>query len=116
MKQIKTVTILLIMFFSFSVNAQDKMKEKAVELTKELNTKLGTEKLSADQESKVVAIYLERQNEIKVAKNEITDEVAQKAKIKEIHKTYAKKIMDEILNEKQKAALKEFNKNKDAKE
>lgn len=111
MKHLKTITILFITLLSFSVSAQDKIKEKAIELTKEFNAKLGEEKLSVDQEAKMNALFVERQNEIKAIKKDVADEETQKLKIKEVYKLYAKKISDEILNEKQKTALKEFNKN-----
>jgi DNA-binding protein H-NS len=111
MKHLKTITILFIMLLSFSVSAQDKMKEKAIELTKEFNAKLAEEKLSVDQETKMIALFIERQNEIKTIKKDITDEETQKLKIKEVYKSYAKRISDEILTGKQKAALKEYNKN-----
>ena len=113
MKHLKTITILFILLLSFSVNAQDKMKEKAIELTKEFNAKLAEEILSVDQETKMNALFVERQNEIKVIKKEVADEETQKLKIKEVYKSYAKKISDEVLNEKQKLALKEYNKSKE---
>lgn len=112
MKKLKKITILLIFLLCYSVNAQDKMKEKAIELTAEFNTKLGAEKLSTDQETKMIALFEEKQKEIRSIKKEVTDEEEQKEKIKEVHKAYSKKIAVEILNEKQKLALKEYNKNK----
>lgn len=112
MKKFKIITVLFITLLSFSVNAQDKQKEKAVELTNEFNLKLGNEKLSPDQETKMIKLFIERQTEIKLVKKEITDEEEQKVKIKEIYKNYSKRIADEVLNEKQKVALKEYNKNK----
>lgn len=112
MKQIKFIAVVLMMFMSFSISAQEKLKEKAIELTKEFNQKLGVEKLSADQETKMIALFEEKQKEIRTIKKEVTDEEEQKEKIKEVHKAYSKKIAAEILNEKQKLALKEYNKNK----
>lgn len=112
MKKIKIITFLLVTLLSFSANAQDKLKEKAIEQVKEFNSKLGEEKLTSTQETKLIDLFIEKQKQIKTIKSEVLDEVAQKEKIKEVHKTFSKKIADEILNEKQKAALKEFNKNK----
>ena len=112
MKQIKFIAVVLMMFMSFSISAQEKLKEKAIELTKEFNLKLGVEKLSADQETKMIALFEEKQIEIRTIKKQVTDEEEQKEKIKEVHKNYSKKIASEILNEKQKLALKEYNKNK----
>ena len=112
MKQIKIIIILFISLMSFSVNAQDKLNEKAIEQVKEFNTKLGNEKLSSEQEAKLTELYVEKQKAIKAVKKEVTDEAVQKEKIKEVHKSFSKRISNEILNEKQKAALKEYNKNK----
>lgn len=112
MKPIKYVIILLFLFFNYSVFSQDRIKQKATELTKEFNQKLGVEKLSPDQETKMIALFEEKQKEIRTIKKEVTDEEEQKEKIKEVHKAYSKKIAAEILNEKQKLALKEYNKNK----
>lgn len=112
MKKIKIITVLFITLLSFSVNAQDKLNEKAIEQVKEFNAKLGDEKLSPSQETKLTELYVEKQKAIKAVKKEVTDEEEQKIKVKELHKFYSKKISDEILNEKQKAALKEYNKNK----
>lgn len=113
MKKLKLIVALAFIFVSTSnVLAQEKLKEKAAEQTKELNAKLGSETLTAEQETKVTALYVEKIKEIRNVKNEITDEAAQKEKTKEIHKSYSKRISEEILTEKQRAALKEFNKNK----
>lgn len=117
MKKIKIFTILFISLLSFSVNAQDKLNEKAIEQVKEFNTKLGNEKLTSSQEIKLTELFVEKQKAIKAVKKEVTEEEEQKLKIKELHKFYSKKISDEILNEKQKVALKEYNKNeKESKE
>ncbi len=112
MKKIKFITVLFIALLSFSINAQEKLKEKAVEQVQEFNVKLGNEKLSPEQETKLTELYVEKLKAIKAVKKEVTDEEEQKIKVKELHKFYSKKISDEILNEKQKAALKEYNKNK----
>lgn len=112
MKTKQLFQIILLIFFSLTTNAQEKINEKAIELTKEFNLKLGEEKLSTEQESKMIILFIEKQNEVKKVKKEIIDEEQQKLKIKELHKLYSKKISEEILNEKQKAALKEYNKNK----
>lgn len=112
MKQIKFIAVLLMMFISFSISAQEKIKEKAIELTKEFNEKLGVEKLSIEQESQLINLFIEKQKEIKAIKKEYTNEEEQKEKIKEVHKSYSKKIAEQILNDKQKLALKEYNKNK----
>lgn len=112
MKKIKFIAVLLMMFISFSISAQEKIKEKAIELTKEFNEKLGVEKLSIEQESQLINLFIEKQKEIKAIKKEFTNEEEQKEKIKEVHKSYSKKIAEQILNDKQKLALKEYNKNK----
>ena len=107
MKQIKIIAILFISLLSFSVNAQEKLKEKAIEQVKEFNTKLGDEKLSPDQETKLTALYVEKLKAIKAVKKEIADEEEQKVKVKELYKKYAK-LTQEILTKEQKIALKEF--------
>ena len=107
MKKIKISAILFILFISFSANAQDKLKEKATEQAKEFNLKLGNESLTSEQETMLVSLFMEKQKEIRTVKKDVTNEDEQKAKIKEIHKMYAKRISDKILNDKQKLALKE---------
>lgn len=107
MKKIKISAILFIIFLSFSANAQDKLKEKATEQAKEFNLKLGNESLTSEQEGLLVSLFIEKQKEIRAVKKEVANEDEQKNKVKEIHKIYAKRISDEILNDKQKMALKE---------
>mgnify|MGYP000155886295 CR=1 FL=1 len=111
MKQIKIITILFIALLSFSVNAQDKLNEKAIEQVKELNVKLGDEKLSPDQETKLTELYIEKLKAIKAVKKEVADEEEQKVKVKELYKKYAK-LTQEILTKEQKIALKDFTNNK----
>ena len=107
MKKIKTIAILFILFLSFSANAQDKLKEKATEQAKEFNLKLGKESLTPEQENLLVTLFMEKQKEIRNAKKDVSNEEEQKTKIKEINKKFSKRIVDEVLNEKQKVALKE---------
>ena len=113
MKTIKTIIVTLIMtFFSHSTFAQDKIESKAAELVQEMNSKLtDATKLTPEQQKLMLQLYVEKIKEVRAAKKEITDEVAQKEKVSEINKTYGKKIQETILTKEQREALKEYRKN-----
>jgi hypothetical protein len=116
MKKVKlfivTFLISLVSMNSFSQEkAQEKIEEKVAEMVKEMSVKLDiarADKLTAEQEKQLSAAYLEKINEIKIAKNEISDKALQKEKIKEINKNNSKKIFDTILTPAQKAAIKKY--------
>lgn len=113
MKTLKTLAIAVVLFLTTQVSfAQEKLEQKAAGLVKEMNAKLtDATKLTPDQEKQLLQIYIEKIKEVRAAKNEITDETAQKEKVKEINKTYGKKINETILTKEQKEALKEYRKN-----
>lgn len=113
MKKIKTVTFLFVLSLTSISHAQDKMKEKATEQVKEFNLKLDNETLTSEQETLLVALFAEKQKEIRAVKKEVSSEEDQKKKIKEIQKKYSKKISDEILTDKQRKVLKESSKNQE---
>lgn len=98
--------------FTNNVVAQEKLEEKAKEMAKEYNQKLGDFPLTSVQEEQLSAVFLEKMKEIKEIKSKEETDVDKDAKIKEVHKKYAKRINDEILTKEQKTALKAFNANK----
>ncbi len=104
MRTLKIALVALATTLATSLYSQEKIEQKAAEQTKEFNLKLGEQKLNAEQEKKVTAIYVEKLIEMKkLNKNQPTDE--QK---KEMHKKYSKQI-SELLTKEQKAALKDYN-------
>lgn len=104
MRTLKIALVALATTLATSLYSQEKIEQKAAEQTKEFNLKLGEQKLNAEQEKQVTAIYVEKLKEMKeLNKNQPTDE--QK---KEVHKKYSKQI-SELLTKEQKAALKEYN-------
>ncbi|MQP25663.1 hypothetical protein GFJ94_11375 [Flavobacterium sp. LMO8] len=115
MKKIKIITVLFVILFSFSVNAQEKLEDKANAQVKEMKEKLSSanaQELTAEQEKGLTAIYLEKLKDIKKVKKEVADDTQQKEKIKELNKLYSKKIFDTVLTKEQKASLKAFNASK----
>lgn len=116
MKKLRLILMVFAVMSATALSAQKKMEDKAAEMTKEFSAKLGTAKLTAEQEQKVTAIYVEKMNEVKEMKKAEADEAKQKEMMKEINKKYAKRINDEILTPEQKTALKEYNKNKEKKQ
>jgi hypothetical protein len=113
MKSLKLIaTTLLLALFTQVSFAQDKLEQKATEMVKVMNAKLSdATKLTNEQEKQLLQLYVEKIKQIKSVRKEITDEVLQKEKVKEINKEYGKKIHETILNKEQKAALKEYRKN-----
>jgi hypothetical protein len=113
MKLFKIIFVFVMaLTFTNNVVAQEKLEEKAKEMAKEYNQKLGDYPLTSVQEEQLSAIFLEKLKEIKEIKNEEETDEVKSAKIKEVHKNYAKRISDEILTKEQKTALKAFNANK----
>lgn len=104
MKNLKTLVVVLATMFTTTIYAQEKLEQKAAEQTKEFNQKLGEQKLSADQEKQVTAIYVEKLKEMKeLVKKQATDEEK-----KGVQKKYSKQVND-LLSKEQKAALKDYN-------
>lgn len=113
MKKIKNITILFVLLFSLTIQAQDKLEQKAAEMTKELNVKLGEAKLTSEQEQKATAIYVEKLKEIRDLRKSETDAEKLKEQLKEVHKKYAKRLADEVLTKDQKEAFKQNKNNKE---
>lgn len=119
MKTLKLLfTAFLFTVMSQTSFAQDKLETKADALVKEMSDKLATSdfKVSDEQAKLLKVVYLKKVTQIKDTKKEITDETAQKEKIKELNKAISKEIFDTILTKDQKAFLKSLKKNQDNKE
>lgn len=105
MKLFKKTIIFIFALVTFGMNAQEKKEQRAKELTEKFGEKLGDQKLSADQVSKIELIFAEKLKEIKNLKTEGLSEEDKKAKTKEINKSYTKKI-HALLTKEQKEMLK----------
>lgn len=103
----KKLIITSVLFIGLSVNGfaqSDKINETAKEKVEELNAEIiagdNSKGLTEEQKSQIIAIHLDRLNELKVAKkNEVEKEV-----VKEINKKHFKKIHKEILTKEQSKA------------
>ena len=98
------------------LNAQENLEEKANKLVAEMSEKLINAEapiLTLDQEKNLTTLYLEKLKEIKAIKKEVSNNEEQKEKIKEVNKSYGKKVYDTILTKEQKTALKAYKKNKE---
>lgn len=117
MKNFKLLVSAIALTLTLTISAQNGPEKRALEMVKEMKTKLDTQEgtnLTAEQEVKLKDIYIKKLEEIKVLKKEVTDEVVLKEKMKELNKKYSKEINTTVLNEQQKTYLKNMNQQKKA--
>lgn len=103
-----SVVFTMITFLSFSQS--EKMNEKAVEWTKTLNTQIisinESLPLNEEQTEKIVALQIQKLQEIKKIKDNGDDQKAKKA----VNKKYYQKIFKEVLTKEQMLATREAKK------
>jgi len=112
--------LLVIAAFLFVCNTgfaqSSKSKSKAVKKTEKLNTELKSSNpalaLNESQKEQIIALHLERMNEVEAFRKTTSNEEEVKAKSKELNKALKSKIKNDILTEEQANVQKASRKNK----
>ncbi|WP_452598222.1 hypothetical protein [Pontimicrobium sp. MEBiC01747] len=108
MKKIIFALIMLIGFSFSGFSQSDKMKEKANQKIKKINSQItkGNESvaLTNEQKEKIYALEIEKLKKIKSLRKEIKDKSVLKEKIKALNKEEGKEISQNILTKEQKVA------------
>ena len=96
--------------FAQSSKANDKAVEKANKLDEQLKSENPALALTEAQKEKIVALQVERMNEVSAFRKSNSDKEAAKAKSKELNKAMNAKINSEILTAEQAQAQKDYRK------